>query len=70
MAKPKAEPKARSSASRPPIPMPAGAPPGDFEDPWLRDPRNPMYIGLPGVPDVSIVQLRALRFTQADYDRL
>eukprot|EP00972_Heterocapsa_arctica_P024528 3617171-Heterocapsa_arctica.AAC.1 len=70
MAKLKNESKARSSASRPPIPVPEGAPPGDFEDPWLCDPRNPMYIGLPGGPDVTIEQLRALRFSQADYDRL
>eukprot|EP00972_Heterocapsa_arctica_P003258 485151-Heterocapsa_arctica.AAC.1 len=29
-----------------------------------------MYIGLPGGPNVTVEQLRALRFTQADFDRL
>eukprot|EP00972_Heterocapsa_arctica_P112387 16431474-Heterocapsa_arctica.AAC.1 len=71
MAKSKEESKARSSASRPPIPKPEGAPPGNFDvDPWLGNHQNPIYIGLPGGPAVTVQQLRALRFSQDDYARL
>eukprot|EP00972_Heterocapsa_arctica_P060982 8993930-Heterocapsa_arctica.AAC.1 len=72
MAKPKEESKARSSGSRPPFPLPVTAPPGDLrghDHPFHR-PRNPTHMGLPGGPDVTIEQLRALRFTQDDYVRL
>eukprot|EP00972_Heterocapsa_arctica_P002094 299272-Heterocapsa_arctica.AAC.1 len=61
MAKPKDESKARSSASRPPIPKPKVAPPGNFDaNAWINNPQNPIYIGLPGGPSVTVQQLRDL----------
>eukprot|EP00972_Heterocapsa_arctica_P103512 15254887-Heterocapsa_arctica.AAC.1 len=68
MAKPQAVPKARPPATRPPMPVPAEAPPGNFQDPL--DPNNPVYINFPGGPNVTVEQLRALRFSEADYERL
>eukprot|EP00972_Heterocapsa_arctica_P064696 9547149-Heterocapsa_arctica.AAC.1 len=69
MARPKEGSQARSSGSRPPIPH--AAPPGDLRGHDIPfHPRDPTYMGLPGGPNVTIEQLRALRFSREEYDRL